>query len=338
MIESGNISRVKRPRLYWLSSPMGLDPGAIVKETDAYDHIALSGRLEPLSCFLAEDVYWEAGSKDPELRFPTLTRAIPRRRPPPDPARLRGTSPEPIQRWERDGYRYPPYTYAKKYMLETADQGMRPLKAEGRKVLMGFDRGHTTAMLKKSPETPEEVRASGDLRCAALRNSFHVSTVAYILDAVLAQMGLKQEKGLTEICDAHVNRQSGSVVIKLEPEDEDELPLHQLPGELEPMGQVERSDDELSRAGEAFLNEMQEETLFLPDAEQLREDDMRLSARIVAAFIRRQEFRGSDVRLDIGSLYRPDSFLEDPSVRSGGSGTWAKATPLATRSTSMCWS
>ena len=78
MIESGNISRVKRPRLYWLSSPMGLDPGAIVKETDAYDHIALSERLEPLSCFLVEDVYWEAGSKDPELRFPTLTRAIPR--------------------------------------------------------------------------------------------------------------------------------------------------------------------------------------------------------------------------------------------------------------------
>ena len=36
--------------------------------------------------------------------------------------------------------------------------------------------------------------------------------------------------------------------------------------------------------------------------------DERLSQALVAAYIRRQEYRGSDVRLDLGSLYRPDSF------------------------------
>ena len=45
MIESGNISRVKRPRLYWLSSPLREDPGAVLKETDHFDGVSLSAPL-----------------------------------------------------------------------------------------------------------------------------------------------------------------------------------------------------------------------------------------------------------------------------------------------------
>lgn len=36
--------------------------------------------------------------------------------------------------------------------------------------------------------------------------------------------------------------------------------------------------------------------------------DRRLSVQMVNAFVKRQEYRGSDVRLDVGTLYRPDSF------------------------------
>jgi hypothetical protein len=35
---------------------------------------------------------------------------------------------------------------------------------------------------------------------------------------------------------------------------------------------------------------------------------LNLSVQMVQAFIRRQEYRGSDVRLDVGTLYRPDAF------------------------------
>ena len=270
--------------------------------------MSITAELEPLSAFLAEDVYWEAGSRDPELRLPTFTRAIPRKRPPPDPAGLRGTSPGAQERWKTDGYRYPPYTYGRKYMVETTDQGLRPLKAEEREILMGYDRGHTTAMLKKSPETPEEVRLSEDIRCAAIGNSFHVNTVSYLLDSALSRMGLKQAKGVEEICRVHINRQSGSAVVKLEEEDQDELPLHQLPDELKAMAVRSTSDDELSRSGNAYLDQLEEDCLYVPNIDQMREHDMGLSSRLVAAFIRRQEFRASDVRLGLGSLYRPDSF------------------------------
>ena len=36
--------------------------------------------------------------------------------------------------------------------------------------------------------------------------------------------------------------------------------------------------------------------------------DANLSQALVSAYVRRQEYRGSDVRLDVGSLYRPDAF------------------------------
>ena len=310
MVESGNISRVKRPRLYWMSvSPEG-GPAAVWKVTDWFDHLSLETELEPLSVFLQEDVYWEAGSKDPQLRLPTFTRAIPRTRPPPDPAGLRGTSPGVLRggRLMGIGYRYPPYTYGRRYMVETTDQGLRPLRAEEREVLMGYDKGHTLAMLKKSPETLQEVRTSEDLRCAAIGNSFHVNTVAYLFDAVLSNMQLKQLKGIDEICRAHVNRQRGAVAVKLEAEDEDEMPVGYLPEELQPVVLREQSDDEISRSGIRAMDALEEDVLYIPNIAQMKEHDMMLSTRIVAAFIRRQEFRGSDVRLDLGSLYRPDSF------------------------------
>ena len=168
---------------------------------------------------------------------------------------------------------------------------------------MGYDRGHTTAMLKKTPETPEEVRTAEDLiRCAAIGNSFHVSTVSYLVGSMLSQMGLKQMRGVQEICQAHINRQAGSVVIKLEAEDEDDLPLDQLPGELEAVEMGERSDNEISRSGLAYMDQLEEDCLYVPSVEQMKEHDVTLSTRIAAAFIRRQEFRGSDVRLDLGSL------------------------------------
>ena len=40
----------------------------------------------------------------------------------------------------------------------------------------------------------------------------------------------------------------------------------------------------------------------------ITEDDKKLASQLVAAFMKRQEYRGSDVRLDVGTIYRPDSF------------------------------
>ena len=42
--------------------------------------------------------------------------------------------------------------------------------------------------------------------------------------------------------------------------------------------------------------------------EPLCPEDRRLAAALAGQFVRRQEFGGSDVRLDIGLLFRPDAF------------------------------
>ena len=102
------------------------------------------------------------------------------------------------QRWVEDKFRYPPYTYAEVYMVKQ-DGILRPLKALEREVLMGFPRGYTAALSKKTPQGEDEVQAAEDMRCAALGNSFHTNTVASLIDLALFKMGLKPLIGAKQI-------------------------------------------------------------------------------------------------------------------------------------------
>ncbi len=64
--------------------------------------------------------------------------------------------------------------------------------------------------------------------------------------------------------------------------------------------------EDMSRRMEAISIQTAPANLSMGD--QISEEDKRLATQLVAAFIKRQEYRGSDVRLDVGTLYRPDSF------------------------------
>lgn len=44
-----------------------------------------------------------------------------------------------------------------------------------------------------------------DLTCAAIGNSFHIKTVAILLDYALASWGVKSLRGPQVICQAHTN-------------------------------------------------------------------------------------------------------------------------------------
>lgn len=154
--------------------------------------------------------------------------------------------------------------------------------------------------MKKRPEDDDELLASEDLRCAALGNSFHTNTVAILLDRSLSLMGLKEKLGT----EAILAKFQDSLKAPIEPESE--VKHEETDGEE--LAEQHREDDALSLAGLVLSNGLQEESdQFLTD-EQLLERDRQLSTRLVSVFVRRQEFRGSDVRLDVGSLYRPDSF------------------------------
>eukprot|EP00435_Cladocopium_sp_Y103_P070467 s228_g35.t1 len=86
-------------------------------------------------------------------------------------------------------------------MILTPQLEMRPLKAEEREILMGFQPGHTAKMLKKAPESEDEKRRAEDLQCSAIGNSFHTNSVACLLDHALASLGLKERKGPKEIVE-----------------------------------------------------------------------------------------------------------------------------------------
>eukprot|EP00435_Cladocopium_sp_Y103_P072274 s233_g39.t1 len=138
-----------------------------------------------------------------------------------------------------------------------------------------------------------------DARCAALGNSFHTNTVACLLDLAFAQMGLKEAIGSEEIVATAISKTTRPP----EPDAPSQSGLSDSERE-----EREVTDDEKTVVGEHLMQELEENTTrFLTD-EEILERSKQLSSRLVAAFIRRQEFRGSDVRLDLGSLYRPDSF------------------------------
>eukprot|EP00435_Cladocopium_sp_Y103_P049740 s1238_g15.t1 len=255
------------------------------------------GPLEPLALFLEEGCEWPGGMQNDMLKFPAMTRCIPRVRPPPDPAGLGEASAATVARWEGDGFRYPPYTYADDYMILTPACEMRPLKAEEREILMGYLPGHTAKLLKKVPTTPEEKRHAEDVQCSAIGNSFHTNAVACLLDHALATMGLKARKGAKEIVESSMAQQ-----ITRAPAGEP--PLVKNAGEE---AELLKDVDTLSMGGALTAEALEKKGQSARLGEELNEEK-RLCSKLVAAYIRRQEYRGSDVRLDVGALYRPDSF------------------------------
>ena len=298
MVDAQYLSRARRPRLFWVSPEPGFVEEVETVEHQSYTQLVYRATPEPLALFLEDGCEWEAGLRNDKARFPTFTRAIPRSRPPPDPAGLSGTGPAGQARWESDRFRYPPYTYKDEYMVLTRDCVLRPLTAEEREVLMGYQPGHTARLLKKPPESAEEKQAAQDLQCSALGNSFHTNSVACLLDHVLATMGLKSRKGPEEICQLSMANQVTKVPATEPPLVED--------SELTSL--LARDDDSVSVAGALKSEEMEKRSQSAKLLADELHDEKRLSSLLVSAYVRRQEFRGSDVRLDISALYRPDSY------------------------------
>ena len=144
------------------------------------------GKLNQDDLWLPEGTVWEARSST--LRFPTFTRPIVRRRPTPDPAGLGHTSDEGRERWEADSFRYPPYVYEQKFLLTDGNDRLHKLPACSREVLMGFKRDHTLK-LDRELFQKSSTDDSEDPRCGAIGNSFHTTTVALLLGAILFKMG-----------------------------------------------------------------------------------------------------------------------------------------------------
>ena len=132
---------------------------------------------------------------------------------------------------------------------------------------------------------------SEDIRQSALGNSFHTTTVALILGAVLEKMGVLKTCPSPE-----------QLVNQLVVEDYEEATR-----EAEVESRQGSEGAVLSEQGiedDDMLNQLQ---LLQPDLDEV-EVNKNLMARLVHVFLRKVEIRGSDIRLDTGDLFRSDAY------------------------------
>ena len=284
LLESGDISRVRRPRFYWLSRDLPQAPWFEIFRHETAVKVRMFGDPEPTALWLPDGWTWQAESE--AACFPTFTRPIVRRRPPPSPAGLSGASKVAKERWEEDQFRYPPYTYEDKYLLTAASGELCKLPAASREALMGYPPDHTKKLdrelFKKASPVDEE-----DIRQAAIGNSFHTSTVALILGTTLFHMGvLRKCRGPDELL--------ANLLMEYE---EKMIP-----------GTAAETDTEQSGCEETLEFYELEEALNLQEVPQKDLDEEALNehlmSRLVHIFLRKVEMRGSDIRLDTSVVFR----------------------------------
>ncbi|CAJ1461453.1 unnamed protein product [Effrenium voratum] len=298
---ASGLSRVRRPRLYWCNVEMGDHESFGRGHTALYDIIEFNEKREPLDDVIDAGWEWPAGKADPSLCLPTFTRAIPRTKPPAEPAGLRLCDQETVGRWKDDLMKYPPYTYQQQYLMECKGEAdkKRVASVTERERLMGYPAGYTLALHKKDPTNTEEEFRQQVAREAAIGNSFHAVKVACLLDLWLWTAGVRTDpKGASKIVEEwhqmmRTRRYNDEGLMEgtevthatslSEKEEEDRLlQIEKPPGLMEWLRMS-------SRDGER-----------LPDPKLL-------AARLVHQYLRRAEFRGSDVRLDLQVVYRPDA-------------------------------
>ena len=302
LVCASGLSRVRRPRLYWSNVTLE-DHGSFTRaHHDLYDEVIFEEEPEPLSLVPDEGWHWPDGEADESLRLPTFTRAIPRKRPPAEPAGLKSCDEETVQRWKADRMKYPPYTYQEKFLMARSgsSQGERVASVGERERLMGFPTGYTLALHKKEAADEAERDRQVVEREAALGNSFHAITLACLLDLWLWSMQVRTDPlGARAIVQAW-HEDMGK----------DHYDSYGL---LEVTGSKERDDGDVLDEEEAVMaremSERRAEWLRLCAHHGKDNDPSMLGVRLIHQYLRRMEFRGSDVRLDLGVAYRPDAII-----------------------------
>ena len=212
---------------------------------------------------------------------PQKKRPIKRSRPPPRPAGLQSTSAEAKARWKADSFRYPPYTCNEWNMVQDVRGQWFKLPAEAREVLMGFRKGHTL-QLDRSKGKNLSYEELEDLRCSALGNSFQTTVLAALFNALCGEFFGLPKKGPADLSKDLA--QDVKEVVK--GCDADSVAGSDHP---DPVGE-------------------DEEEWHVPDSSTLQtvgRNDATLMSLLVQQYLRRTEVKGSDVRLDIGLLFKP---------------------------------
>ena len=192
---------MRRPRLYWCDVELQGHPSYEWREHHSYDELIFAEEAEPIESTPNKGWSWPGGEKDERVRLPTFTRAIPRRKPPPEPAGIEMCSSQTLELWKADQMKFPPYTYLPLYLFVEKGGGRKRVAcADERERLMGFPTGYTRALYKKEAEDEAAQRSQEVGRMAAIGNAFHAVVVAILLDLWMMEIGERSDlKGAAEI-------------------------------------------------------------------------------------------------------------------------------------------
>ena len=134
-IDAAGIGLCHRPRLYWVD--WDLYPGEGVTVTTPVDSDVWHGcGVVELKAEVKAEAFLEPGWLVTEgFKLPTFTTSRPRDQPGFRPAGLDRCAPHERQRWEEDGYRFPPYQYRDHNLLWTKKGAARRPNVQEREAL-----------------------------------------------------------------------------------------------------------------------------------------------------------------------------------------------------------
>ena len=176
LLDSCHFSGCRRPRLFWIDWPIEARGEETLQQLDGYKEWTIPG------CF--QDNWWvdQGCERRGSGPLPTLTRALPRRSPPKQPAGLATASREAIERWTTDNYRFQVYQYEQQHLLYRADGSWRLPSLMEREKVMGFPLGYISNGL--NPKLTMD--AIFNLGASMIGNSFNVYAMTFLLDELLS--------------------------------------------------------------------------------------------------------------------------------------------------------
>ena len=176
LLDSVSFTQSRRPRLYWVDwkvEPRGEEK---LVAHDRYQEWIFP-QLDYDKTWWLDDL---CEHKEGGL-LPTLTRALPRRKPPKRPAGLENASPVAKERWIADQHRFQVYQYETKNLVTKPDGILRLPSLTERERLMGFPVGYVSSGVS----TKLTVNEAFNLGASMLGNSFNVYCITFLLDELL---------------------------------------------------------------------------------------------------------------------------------------------------------
>lgn len=197
-LDSSGISPCHRPRYWWFNWEVTAQEGVeIYPPSDP--HSENWGQVI-LTCDFRSKDFLQPGctlAGGTEHRVPTFTAAQPQTQPGFKQTGLDNCSQRDLHYWKEDRCRFPPYVYQFKHGVMHKTRGWRMLQVEEKEAMMFLPIGYTYHCCTKTIRKQNPLQWD-DWRMTLIGSSWHVGVVSFLLQELLANLGLLPSKTLVQ--------------------------------------------------------------------------------------------------------------------------------------------